>query len=477
MSEKIKIFDSSTTKNQDFTPLKQGEVSIYVCGPTVYDDAHLGHARSAIVFDLWRRLFEAEGYRVIFIKNFTDIDDKIIKKSIQTGKSIESITDHYISSYLKDMDSLYVKRADKEPKATESLDEIYLMIQTLLHKGCAYQISNGDIYFNVNKDNKYGSISNRYEYIKDLVNRIEINKEKKDIRDFVLWKSYKGREDIGYESPFGKGRPGWHIECSAMVEKYFHTHCECAIDIHAGGSDLIFPHHENEASQTRCATGREIAKYWIHNGFVTINEEKMSKSLGNSFFIKDALKEYDGETLRFYLLSTHYRATLNFSTFDLMVSKKRLDRIYRLKKRIDNIKTQGQPTIFFNDFKKKFRDALRDDLNISVALSVIDEYIHASNEKLDKNPKDKTLKNDIVHIFEEISQLLGICNHDTIAYFQQGVSSNQREKIQELIQKRINAKKEKDFKKADEIRNMLHQEGITLLDTPNGTIWEKMQIQ
>lgn len=473
MKKHIEIFNTLEGKKVIFSPIKAGEVSIYVCGPTVYDDAHLGHARSAIAFDLLRRLFEADGYRVIFVKNFTDIDDKIIKKSHESGDLIGDITHRYIDSYLQDMQKLGIRRADIEPKATESLDEIYHMIEQLIQKGYAYQTPSGDVYFSVEKDNKYGSLSHRHEEGKDLVNRIQNNEEKGDSRDFALWKSYKGDHDIGYQSPFGRGRPGWHIECSAMIEKHFNTGEDFAIDIHAGGSDLIFPHHENEAAQTRCATNREIAKYWMHNGFVTINEEKMSKSLGNSFFIQDALREYDAEVLRFYLLNTHYRATLNFSHQDLLSTKKRLDRIYRLKKRVygHNPTQKGK---FFEQFQDSFRHALRDDLNISVALSVVEEYIALANEELDKNPKNKNIKSDTLYIIHEINQLLGIGEQSSVDYFQQGIDPATKTKIEQLIKERLEAKKTKDFQKADSIRDQLQQEGIALLDTPQGTIWEKI---
>ncbi|MDE6977976.1 MAG: cysteine--tRNA ligase, partial [Helicobacter sp.] len=304
MDNTIYLFDSAKGQKVAFESLQKGKASLYVCGPTVYDDAHLGHARSAIAFDLLWRLLEYDGYAVRFVKNFTDIDDKILKKSAQTGQPAHELTQHYIESYLHDMDALGVRRAHFEPRATQSLPQICAMIATLVASGHAYQTSSG-VYFSVAKDSKYGDLSHHYEDEDDTQSRIHNDEEKHDVRDFVLWKNHKEGESIAYDSPFGSGRPGWHIECSAMIEQYFETNDDTfAIDIHAGGSDLFFPHHENEATQTRCATHKEIAKYWLHNGFVTINEQKMSKSLGNSFFIKDALKLYGGEVLRFYLLST-----------------------------------------------------------------------------------------------------------------------------------------------------------------------------
>ncbi|WP_332444893.1 cysteine--tRNA ligase [Wolinella succinogenes] len=464
----IKIFDSVKREKVEFIPLKKGEVSLYVCGPTVYDDSHLGHARSAIAFDLLRRLMEFEGYRVRFVKNFTDIDDKIIKKSLESGEEIGAITERYITSYLEDMQKLGIKRPDIEPRATESLDLMWEMIQSLLQKGIAYQTPRGDIYLDVKQDPSYGKLSGRGEDL-EQVSRIESSEEKRDPRDFALWKSYKGQSDVGYESPFGRGRPGWHIECSAMIEKHLAKEGDYAIDIHAGGSDLLFPHHENEACQTRCATGRELAKYWMHNGFVTINGEKMSKSLGNSFFVKDALRVYDGEVLRFYLLSTHYRMGLNFSEEDLLASKKRLDRLYRLKKRVG----EGEVGAPSEKFLERLLEGLRDDMNISRALSAMDEMLTLSNEELDSSPKERALQATIRGNLGVLERLLGIGAKSPILYFQMGVSPEEKEKIEELIKERAEAKKAKDFVRADEIRKSLSDRGIALLDTPSGTIWER----
>ncbi|AWI34310.1 cysteine--tRNA ligase [Helicobacter apodemus] len=465
----IKIYDSVKKKKVDFIPLNPPEIRMYICGPTVYDDSHLGHARSAIVFDLWRRVLAENGYKVLFAKNFTDIDDKIINKSLQSGLSIENITQHYTQKYLEEMEALGVIRADIEPKATESLESIFAMIQQLLQKGFAYRAANDDIYLSVKKDLEYGSLSGRDAEL-ETQSRIQDSQQKKDSKDFALWKSYKGEGDIGYESPFGKGRPGWHIECSAMIKKHLAYAGEYAIDIHGGGADLLFPHHENEASQTRCADNQKIAKYWIHNGFVTINGEKMAKSLGNSFFIKDALKNYDGEILRFYLLSTHYRIGLNFSEEDLLSSKKRLDKIYRLKKRISPI--QGIEEKGCSKFKAMLLEALGDDLNISKALSVVDEFVSKANETLD-NKQAKEIP-AIAGGLAIIQRLLGIGGKDAFAYFQLGISREQKVVIESLIQKRLEAKLQKDFKQADAIRLELSSMGIQIMDTLSGSVWEKI---
>ena len=466
----MKIFDTKLKQKVDFIPIEDKKARIYVCGPTVYDDAHLGHARSAIAFDLLQRVLSLSGYEVLFVKNFTDIDDKIIAKSIQSNVPIEQITQKYITSYLHDMHALKIKDPTLSPRATQSLESITNLIQILLDKGIAYKLENGDIYLNVEKDSYYGSISKRGIEDENL-SRIQNEQNKEDSRDFALWKAYKGQNDIGYESSLGKGRPGWHIECSAMIEEIAYKDKEYGIDIHGGGADLLFPHHENEASQTRCATGKEIAKYWMHNGFVNINGTKMSKSLGNSFFIKDALKVYSGEVLRNYLLSTHYRAILNFNEEDLLYTKKRLDKIYRLKKRVVGDFTP----VVDSSFKESLLEAMCDDLNISKALSILEEMLNHANSKLDSNPKDKNLKAQILGNLSFVEELLGIGGGDEIAYFQQGVSEEQKEQIKALLDKRQEAKKNKDFALADSIRDELHAQGILISDTPNGSVWEKVE--
>ncbi len=465
----MRIYDSSLKKEVELIPIKDKQIRIYVCGPTVYDDAHLGHARSAIAFDLLRRTLKALGFEVTMMKNFTDIDDKIIKKMHQTGKSLEEITSYYIARYLEDMEALGVARADIEPKATESLEAMFAMIQKLLDKDCAYQIANGDIYFDTSKDSAYCSLSHKCD--EESLSRIEPNPAKKSPADFALWKACKGKEDVCFDSPFGRGRPGWHIECSAMIDKYLAYHdTPYQIDIHGGGADLLFPHHENEAAQTRCAYGQKLAKYWMHNGFVTISGEKMSKSLGNSFFVKDALRVYDGEILRFYLLSTHYRSNLNFNEEDLLQSKKRLDKLYRLKKRIYGTK----PSSVQKEFKKQILEALSEDLNISKALAVMDSFITKANESLDSDPKNSALKKEIAANIAFLQEIFGIGAKDAYGYFQLGIDEATKAKIEKLIAKRSEAKKQKDFATADKIRDELQVMGIAIMDTPQGTFWEKI---
>ncbi|MEA3418073.1 MAG: cysteine--tRNA ligase [Campylobacterota bacterium] len=464
------IYDSVQKTKLPFKPLREGEVSIYVCGPTVYDDAHLGHARSSLCFDLLARTLRVLGNKVTLAKNFTDVDDKIIKKIEETGKSMQEITDYYIDRYLEEMGALNVQRADIEPKATETMDAIQAMIQNLIDKEFAYRVSSGDVYFDTSKDPYYGNISHRVSDDEESQSRVEHADEKKNPKDFALWKACREKDDICFDTPFSSGRPGWHIECSAMIEKHFHGTDEYSIDIHGGGADLLFPHHENEAAQSRCATGHELAKYWMHNGFVQINGEKMSKSLGNSFFLKDALKVYDGEILRYYLISVHYRNDFNFNEEDLLTAKKRLDKLYRLKKRI----IPGNASAPSKAFKTALLDAMSDDLNISIALSVIDEMVAETNEKLDANPKDKALKKETLANIELIDKVLGFGARDPFEYFQIGIDSELKTEIEKLIAERIEAKKAKDFSTSDSIRDKLTAMGIAIMDTAEGTVWEKI---
>ncbi len=462
------IYDSVKKEKLPFEPLIDDEVSIYVCGPTVYDDAHLGHARSSLSFDLLARTLKALGYSVTMAKNFTDIDDKIIKKVRESGRSIEELTTYYIDRYLSDMDAINVLRSDIEPKATESMDAIESMIARLIKLGFAYRIDSGDVYFDTSRDAKYGDISHMVS--DDTVSRIEHTSQKRSSKDFALWKACNDSDDICFDAAFSSGRPGWHIECSAMIEKHFEGNDEYSIDIHGGGADLLFPHHENEAAQSRCATGREVAKYWMHNGFVQIDGEKMSKSLGNSFFLKDALEVYDGEILRYYLNSIHYRNDFNFNEEDLLVSKRRLDKLYRLKKRVSPTK----PTNPSSRFKSALLSAMSDDLNISVALSVVDDMIMETNEKLDNNPKDKVLKRETLANIELVDQILGVGYRDPFEYFQIGIEQELKDEIEALLLVRAEAKKVKDFATSDRIRDQLTTMGISIMDSPEGTQWEKL---
>ncbi|MCR2061884.1 cysteine--tRNA ligase [Campylobacter helveticus] len=453
------LFDS--VKKEKLALKKEGAINIYLCGPTVYDDAHLGHARSSICFDLLRRVLLSLGREVCFARNYTDIDDKILKKMRESGESLEQITQKYIAHYERDMKNLRVLEPDLKPKATEYIKQMIELILHLEKHGFTYTLDDG-IYFDTSKDEAYLSLSKRS--FEETKTRLLEQKEKKNESDFVLWKF----DEEFYAAPFGKGRPGWHSECVAMIEALFKD----GLDIHAGGVDLLFPHHENEAAQCRCAFHKDLATHWLHNGFVNINGEKMSKSLNNSFFVKDALKEFCGEALRFYLMSVHYRAHFNYSLEDLALCKKRLDKFYRLKKRLE-LKE------FEENFKKCEREsslrvlqALQDDLNISKALALFDEFIVNANLRLDES-KDKGLREDLREDFKELALILGVGFEDAILYFQQGFDETQKAWIEEQIFKRTEAKKAKNYALADELRHNLAEFGVLLLDTPQGTIWEK----
>ena len=455
----MQIYDTVLKKKVDLIPLNNNEINIYVCGPTVYDHAHLGHAKSSISFDLLRRVLIALGYSVKFVKNFTDIDDKILAKMSSTNQTLEQITTHYIDRYLSDMRALNVLNADIEPKATNYLNAIIDYILKLEQNGATYKLEDG-IYFDTSKDEKYLSLSGRKD--ENLIARVSSNESKKDDKDFVLWKF----DENWYDSPFGKGRPGWHTECVAMIEEIFAK----TIDIHAGGADLLFPHHENEAAQCRCAYHKDLANHWIHNGFIQVDNEKMSKSLGNSFFIKDALAIAPGEAVRFYLMSSHYRANFNYDISDLLSSKKRLDKIYRLKKRLSGV----EPSRVDDEFKSLILDALSDDLNISIALAKIDEMVNQANTNLDKEPKNKALKSTIMANLNFIKETLGILYQDEFEWFQYGFDEAQKEQISNLIKARNEAKSTKNYEKADLIRDELNSLGVAIMDTPNGVKWEKI---
>ena len=465
---KIHIYDSVKKEKVEFVSIKENIAKIYVCGPTVYDDSHLGHARSAIAFDLLHRVLKANNYEVIMTKNFTDIDEKIIKKMNETSRTLEDITTQYINAYKADMQALNILNNTIEPKATENLEIMKDMISNLISKDIAYKTSDS-VYFDTSKDNSYGSLSHKASDENSQA-RVETNNEKRNPSDFALWKFAK-TNDVSFECSFGLGRPGWHIECSAMIEKHLaYKEGDFQIDIHGGGADLLFPHHENEAAQTRCSSGQNLAKYWMHNGFVNIDGEKMSKSLGNSFFLKDVLKSYSGEIIRFYLMSAHYRANFNFNEEDLISSKKRLDKLYRIKKRVYGM----EASIVNAKFKEDLLNALNDDINTSKALSLIDEMISNANDKLDANAKDKNLKKELIANILFINDILGIGFNDAYEYFQFGIDEQTKSKIETLIEKRNEAKKVKDFATADAVRDELTTLEISLMDTVNGTVWEKL---
>ncbi|MDR2034836.1 MAG: cysteine--tRNA ligase [Helicobacteraceae bacterium] len=461
------LFDSHLKNKVEFAPEFEGEARIYVCGPTVYDDSHLGHARSAISFDLLRRLLSHIGYKVTFVRNITDIDDKILNKMAQTGKSLEEITNFYSDRYQSDLEALGVLPPTIEPKATEHIAQMSELIARLLDHKAAYQTQNGDIYFDVTTYPQYGFLSGETQ--EDTQTRVS-TEQKRNSRDFALWKSAKENEAVSYDSPYGRGRPGWHLECSAMAQTHlFRSGAKYACDIHAGGSDLFFPHHENEAAQTKCAYDNSLSKYWMHNGFVRIDGQKMSKSLNNGFFVKEALKLFPGEALRFYLMSIHYRAGLNYNYNDLNASKKRLDRIYRLKKRVDSQNEQAEAI-----FKEELLSAMLDDLNISKTLAAIDEMISRGNDILDKNEKDKTAKAVFGGNLKLIRDILGVGLQDPYEWFQWGIDEEDKKAIEKLVVDRAVAKANKDYQKADLIREKLNAIGVSVMDLSDKTVWEKL---
>ncbi|KIM10781.1 MAG: cysteinyl-tRNA synthetase [Sulfuricurvum sp. PC08-66] len=463
------LFDSVTKTKRPFIPLHEGKVSMYVCGPTVYDDAHLGHARSSVVFDLLRRVLMGSGYEVTYVKNITDIDDKILNKLSQTGQTLLELTSYYIERYNTEMEALNCLTPTQMPKATDHIDAMVHMIHTLIEKGFAYQSFDGTVYFDTTQDERYFSLSHRAIDESQTQSRLEEEHTKRHPNDFALWKPAKNSHEIAFDSALGRGRPGWHIECSAMIESTFGSQGEYAIDIHGGGADLLFPHHENEAAQSRCATGVELANFWVHNGFVTIGGEKMSKSLGNSFFLKDALEHYHGEVLRFYLLSTHYRSDLHFFEEDLLASKKRLDRLYRLKKRLYGMASTALET----PFQVELLEALHDDMNTSKVFALIDAMLSHANDVLDNDPKNKAIKTQALANLAYIERVMGLGSLDAYAYFQFGFSSQEIEAIEALLAQRHEAKKAKDFATADALRQQLIERGIAIMDTVDGTKWER----
>ena len=466
----MRLYDSKTKTKIELNADKNGVVNIYLCGATVYDDAHLGHARSAVCFDLLHRTLLALGFCVNFARNYTDLDDKILNKMKEQNLTLKALTEHYIKAYERDMKALNVLEPKFKPRATEYISQMIELILKLEKMGFTYTLKDG-IYFDSSKDKAYLSLSRRT--LGENQSRLESNANKKNESDFVLWKF----DENFYDTPFGKGRPGWHTECVAMINALFNE-----LHIHCGGADLLFPHHENEAAQHRCACGGELARIWLHNGFVKIKGEKMSKSLNNSFFIKDALKDFNGEVLRFYLLQTHYRSDFNYALSDLEMTKKRLDKFYRLKKRLNlaefkdfepNFNENSQKFEFKSELAQSILKALSDDLNVSLALSFFDEFIISSNAKLDESPKNSALKESIETSLKDCAMIFGVGFINTNEYFQFGVSAELKTEIEAKIAQRNAAKKAKNFALADEIRADLAAQNIILQDTAQGTIWEK----
>jgi len=452
----IKLYNSLTKSKEIFSPIEKEKVKMYVCGMTVYDLCHLGHARVLVVFDLINRWFMAHGYDVTYVRNITDIDDKIIARANEQKITIDELTDKYIDEMNQDINALNVLNPSYEPRATQHIDGMIKMISNLIDKGFAYQAENNDVYYSVEKFDGYGKLSGKS--LKELKagNRVEIDHAKENSFDFVLWKSAKTNEP-SWDSPWGKGRPGWHIECSVMSNQILGQH----FDIHGGGQDLQFPHHENEIAQSEAANDCQMANYWIHNGFVKVDDEKMSKSLGNFFTIRSILEHYDAEVVRFFILKAHYRSPLNYSDKHLEDAKIGLTKLYLT---IRDFKGESIGTIDWNQlYANKFKQALDDDFNSSEAISILFELANEIN---------KTNSSELLILLKSLAQILGLLSKDP-EHFLQGNNSKGDEDIELMIKKRNDAKKNKNFQEADDIRANLLEKGILLEDTPEGTIWRK----
>jgi cysteinyl-tRNA synthetase len=452
----IKIYNSLTKSKEIFSPIEKEKVKMYVCGMTVYDLCHLGHARVLVVFDLINRWFMAHGYDVTYVRNITDIDDKIIARANEQKITIGELTEKYIDEMNQDVSALNVLNPSYEPRATQHIDGMIKMISNLIDKGFAYQAENNDVYYSVEKFDGYGKLSGKS--LKELKagNRVEIDHAKENSFDFVLWKSAKTNEP-SWDSPWGKGRPGWHIECSVMSNQILGQH----FDIHGGGQDLQFPHHENEIAQSEAANDCQMANYWIHNGFVKVDDEKMSKSLGNFFTIRSILDHYDAEVVRFFILKAHYRSPLNYSDKHLEDAKIGLTKLYLT---IRDFKGESIGTIDWNQlYAKKFKQALDDDFNSSEAISILFELANEIN---------KTNSSELLILLKSLAQILGLLSKDP-EHFLQGKNLKDDVDIELMIKKRNDAKKNKNFQEADDIRANLLEKGILLEDTPEGTIWRK----
>ena len=468
----MRVYNTMTKRKEEFVPLVPGKVSMYVCGPTVYNLIHIGNARPMIVFDTARRYMEHKGYEVNYVSNFTDVDDKIIKKAIEEGTTAEEVAQRYIEECKKDMAGMNVKPATTHPLATQEIDGMIDMISTLIEKGYAYPAEDGTVYFRTRQFKEYGKLS--HKNLDDLRagNRsllVSGEDQKEDPLDFVLWKPKKEGEP-SWPSPWCDGRPGWHIECSVMSKKYLGEE----IDIHAGGEDLIFPHHENEIAQSECCNGKEFARYWLHNAFLNIDNRKMSKSLGNFFTVREIGEKYDLQVLRFFMLSAHYRSPLNFSADLMEASKNALDRIVNA---VENLKflagsaADGEMTEAeqkeadgLAEYEKKFDEAMDDDFNTADAIAAIFELVKYANSNVTAD-NTKAFINVVKEKIISLSDILGL-----IVEKEEEILDSD---IEKLIEERQTARKEKNFARADEIRNLLLEKGIVLKDTREGVKWER----
>lgn len=468
----MKIFNSMSRQKEEFVPIQPGKVSIYACGPTVYNFIHVGNARPIILFDVLRRYFEYRGYDVTFVQNFTDVDDKIIKRANEEGITSQEVAEKYIQEYFTDAQGLGVRPATIHPKATENMQQIIDMVQTLIDKGYAYPVENGDVYYRTLKFKGYGKLS--HQPIEDLQSgaRIAVGDVKENPLDFALWKAAKPGEPA-WDSPWGPGRPGWHIECSAMSNRYLGK----TIDIHCGGEDLQFPHHENEIAQSEAANGCEFVHYWMHNGFLNIDNRKMSKSLGNFFTVREAAEAYGYETIRLFMLSAHYRSPLNYSADILHQAQNSLDRLYSAEDHLKYLAANGAEgdknaaeaalADTFDSYRQRFDEAMDDDFNTANAISVLFELVRAINiATVDENQPTKAGAQACLDMVHEFTDVLGLL------YSRKEESLD--EKVEQMIADRQAARAAKNWAEADRIRDELKAMGIELKDTKQGVQWKKI---
>ena len=458
----LKIYNTLTGTKDVFRPIEAGKVRIYVCGMTVYDYCHLGHARVMVIFDMVTRYLRASGYEVTYVRNITDIDDNIIRRAAENGETIQSLTRRFIDAMNEDADALGILRPDQEPRATEYIDEIIVMIGRLIENGYAYVADNGDVFYDVSKFKPYGRLSGKKTEELRAGARVDVSEAKDDPLDFVLWKAAKQGEP-SWESPWGPGRPGWHIECSAMSTRCLGDH----FDIHGGGQDLQFPHHENEIAQSTGATGKPFVNVWMHNGFVRVAEEKMSKSLGNFFTIREILKLYPPEVVRFFILSSHYRSPLNYTEEHINAARASLARLYTSLRDIG-----VEPDAVEESYQDQFYKVMDDDFNTPEAVSVLHDIAHEINRTKDEEPERARL---LASTLRRLGGILGVLQDSPEEFLQAGESASgySAEDIEELIKQRARAKEQRDFNEADRIRDLLAAQGIVLEDTPRGTTWRR----
>ena len=457
----MKIYNTLTRSKQELKTVKEGEVGIYACGPTVYNFIHIGNARPLCVFDVLRRYLEWRGYKVNFVQNFTDIDDKLIKKANEEGITVPEVAERYIGEFWTDVKGMNIREATVHPRATENIDAILSIIEKLVEKGFAYA-ANGDVYFRAKKFSEYGKLS--HQPLEDLEAgaRIDIAEHKENPMDFALWKGAKPGEPA-WPSPWGDGRPGWHIECSAMSQRYIGE----TIDIHCGGQDLIFPHHENEIAQSEAASGKDFAHYWMHNGYINVDNRKMSKSLNNFFTVREVAGVYGYEPIRYLMISSHYRSPINYSAEIIEQSRNALDRLYNCRENlVFRMKSaeSGEKTADFSQFVDEFITAMDDDLNTADAIAALFNLTREINTMLGGNPTKEDCE-EALRVFTELSGVLGLVYNVK--------EDNLDEQVEEMIKQRTEARKNRDFATADAIRDKLKEMGITLEDTPQGVKWTR----